>query len=636
MRPLPDRTCRPLADLLRPLAAAALALLLGGAGAASLEGVLSPGELIQGHVKAEADCENCHLPFKKTGQDELCEKCHKEVGKDVAARLGFHGHIKDRGLCRSCHTDHKGRGAKVVVFDEKKFNHDESGYPLKDSHGKVECKKCHLPKKKWREAPSNCYACHKKDDDKDGHKGTLGEKCEDCHTIKKWKDTFFDHDKTKFPLRDTHADPKVKCADCHPNNKFKHTPLACNECHKKDDDRKGHKGAFGLKCETCHTAKDWKTVKFEHDRDTKYPLKGGHRSTKCVDCHPKRLYEDHAPKACVGCHKKDDKHKGTLGDKCQDCHIEKNWKESPNFDHDKTKFPLKGKHADPKVLCKDCHESPVFKDAPLDCWSCHKKDDDRNGHKGSFGKKCETCHAEKEWKTVKFDHDRDTKYALRGRHRTAKCVDCHQKRLYEDKTPGDCYSCHQKDDDRIGHKGKEGKRCEDCHFESDWKTTRNKFDHDLTAFPLLGKHVKVACEKCHETHEFRDAKVACDACHEKDDKHKRRLGQLCEDCHNAVDWKRWSFDHDTRTRFKLDGAHAKVGCYACHKDPVKGRALLPMNCVACHDADDAHAGSFGKQCERCHVTRSWKDIRNNRLGAVAPPPARLARLPAAPTPLVSG
>ena len=71
----------------------------------------------------------------------------------------------------------------------------------------------------------------------------------------------------------------------------------------------------------------------------------------------------------------------------------------------------------------------------------------------------------------------------------------------------------------------------------------------------------------------------------------RFLGKLCEPCHNAVDWKRWSFDHDTRTRFKLDGAHKKLTCYDCHSKPVDD-AKLPMACVACHNADDVHGGAI--------------------------------------------
>lgn len=616
----------PLRFPVRLLAAALLALGVPTAHAANLEGVLSPGDLVQGHVKAEGDCENCHLPFKKTGQDELCGRCHKDVARDVQQRTGYHGRIRDRGLCRSCHTDHKGRAAKIVLFDERRFDHDATNYPLKDAHLPVACARCHVAGIKYRDAAKTCYGCHKKDDDDPagrGHKGSLGALCEDCHTVKRWKDTFFDHDKTRFPLRNAHADAKVACRDCHANNHYKNTPVACYACHRKDDDdpaKKGHKGKFGQRCETCHADKDWRTIKFDHDRDTKYPLRFKHNDpkVKCTDCHTGDLYKDKLRTECISCHRKDDKHKGSEGDRCEKCHSERGWKETHDFDHDRTHFPLRGMHADARVRCEDCHKSKVYTDVPKTCYGCHRKDDEdprKNGHHGRYGERCETCHTDKDWKTLTFDHDRDTQYPLLGKHRATRCDDCHTGDLYKDKLRSACIACHRKDDK---HRGKEGDRCEDCHVEQDWKTTKSKFDHGLTAFPLLGKHAKVDCAKCHVTLAFKDARSECIACHEKEDQHRKRLGSLCEDCHNAVSWKRWDFNHDARTRFRLDGAHAKVDCYACHKAPVTGRALLPMDCVSCHAGDDAHAGKLGRQCERCHVTGDWNTIRS-RVSAWHPP-----------------
>jgi Zn finger protein HypA/HybF involved in hydrogenase expression len=596
------------------LVAAALALSVtlaaGSARAALLEGVLEPGDLIKAHSQAESNCENCHSHFDKKQQDDLCVKCHshEDIGRDLAEKKGYHGKMK-RQPCKECHADHKGRNANIVPLDEKNFDHDLTNFALKDKHKDVKCDKCHLPKfKKHRDAPDDCYSCHKKDDK---HKGAVGEKCGDCHSIKSWKeqDIAYDHDQTKFKLRGAHADPKVKCEDCHPKDHYKKTPLACNSCHKEDDDKKGHRGRFGPKCENCHTDKDWKTLKFDHDKDTKYLLKGKHKTTKCQDCHTGNdVYHDKVKTTCIGCHQKDDKHKGVEGDKCEKCHSERDWKETPEFDHSKTRFPLKGKHGDPKVKCEDCHKTKIYTDTPMDCWSCHKKDDEEKGHRGRFGPKCENCHGEKDWKTLKFDHDRDTKYPLRGKHKDTKCHDCHTGLdVYKDKVSQACIACHQKDDK---HRGVEGNRCEDCHLESDWKTTKDKFDHGLTRFPLLGKHgdKKVKCEDCHRSQAYAAAPVDCWSCHQIDDVHKRRLGKLCEPCHNPVDWKRWDWNHDKRTRFKLDGAHQKLSCYDCHSKPVDD-AKLPMGCVPCHEKDDVHAGSFSKQCDRCHVTKNWKTIK---------------------------
>ncbi len=566
-------------SVLRVLLLGAALFLTGGAGAAVLEGVLEPGDLIKGHAEAEANCENCHSHFSKKQQDELCVKCHthEDIGRDLAQKKGYHGKMKHQA-CAVCHADHKGRKANIIPLDEKKFDHDVTNFKLEDKHKDVKCEKCHLPKFKWhREAPADCYGCHKKDDK---HKGAVGEKCEQCHNAKSWKekDVFFDHDKTKFPLKNAHADPKVLCEDCHPKDHYKNTPIACTACHKQDDEKKGHRGRFGQKCEPCHTDKDWKTLKFDHDRDTKYPLRGKHADAKkvrCEDCHTGiDLYQDKTKTTCIGCHQKDDKHRGVEGDKCENCHTEKDWKDTPQFDHNKTKFPLKGGHADPKVKCDDCHKTKIYTDTPLDCWSCHKKDDDDKGHRGRFGKKCEDCHSDKDWKTIKFDHDRDTKYPLRGKHKDTKCEDCHTGvDLYKDKTKTTCIGCHQKDDK---HRGVEGNLCEQCHLETDWKTTKDRFDHGLTRFPLLGKHAdakKIKCEDCHKSQAYASAPRDCWSCHEKDDKksHKRRLGKLCEPCHNAVDWKRWDFDHDTKTRFKLQAGRRCEAADGLRGLPQRGR-----------------------------------------------------------------
>jgi len=595
----PFALCRRLLPLLCWLGLCAAPAL-----AQTVESVLRPGDLIQNHAKWEDDCSKCHVRFEREAQDRLCVDCHKEVGRDMRERTGYHGRQKAQQACRSCHTDHKGRAARIVVLDKKAFDHDETDFSLHGKHQKTTCEKCHEPKKKYWEAPSDCNACHKKDD---VHKGALGPKCADCHTENDWKEKAkFDHDKTRFPLKGKHVD--TKCVDCHKKGAdYKEAPRTCIGCHKKDDDSaKGHKGRYGEKCETCHIEKAWKPSIFKHDTDTKYPLRGKHRTTKCNDCHTGNLYKDKVGTECVDCHKKDDDgpkgHRGSLGRDCAACHVETGWKEKGKFDHDKTNFPLLGKHVDTK--CGDCHKSTNYKEAPKDCFSCHKKDDK---HEGTLGKECKDCHNERDWKDVKrFDHDK-TKFKLRNAHAAKKvqCKDCHIDLKHYRDTPMDCYSCHKKDDK---HEGQEGKKCETCHNDRDWKTTR--FDHGLTRFPLLGKHDKVECKKCHESARFKDAKIACVACHLKDDKHKKTLGSLCESCHNARDWKAWDFDHDKRTKYPLDGKHKGVACSACHTQPMEAKVITSTRCYSCHAKNDVHDGTYGRQCEQCHVTSSFRTIRS--------------------------
>jgi hypothetical protein len=502
-----------------------LAVLINpGSNAATLERIIMPGDVIEGHAKYEDECSRCHRPFSKAAQNSLCLDCHEKVEGDLKAKRGYHGLDKEikETKCSHCHTDHKGRGADVVGLNRELFDHIETDFPLKGGHAKVSCAKCHKPEEKWREAPLRCIKCHKK---KDVHKERLGEKCEDCHKESSWKKARFDHSKTKFKLKGKHKE--ATCAACHPNQKFKKTPKECLSCHRLDD---VHRGSYGKKCGDCHTPRDWKKTRFDHSK-TDFPLKGRHDSTPCGKCHKEQYYDEKISKTCHGCHRNDDEHKGRYGKKCADCHNEKGWKKA-RFDHSKTDFPLKGKHD--KVVCEKCHPGPIDK------------------------KKAERI-----------------------------CNDCH--------APGD------------PHRGQQGKKCERCHNEKGWRG-KVFFDHDITRFPLIGLHAAAPCEACHLSAAYKDTKPDCESCHKADDKHKRKLGPECGDCHNPNGWRLWRFEHDTRTDFKLDGAHEGLTCVTCHTKPSRKKPGLAKNCAGCHYEDDLHQGRFGLNCKRCHTTKSFDEL----------------------------
>jgi len=558
-----------------------------------------PGQVVKDHAKWEEKCDVCHKLFDKSAQDGLCQRCHKDVASDVAQKKGFHGKRKGQEECHICHTEHKGRQANIAPFNMKTFDHTKTDFLLLGGHTgkKVQCRSCHKPEKKYRKAPSQCYACHRKDD---VHKGKLGTGCANCHTEKHWKDLKFDHRKTRFPLRGKHQ--KVKCEDCHQKQRFKNTPRTCYACHKKDD---YHRGVLGKKCLECHAEQNWKVSTFDHARDTKFVLKGKHRTAKCEGCHKVPVAKVKTKSTCFACHRKADTHKGRFGKKCATCHNEKSWTVNL-FDHTRdTKYPLRWKHR--KVKCVSCHKGNLYKDKiSTKCLACHRKDDT---HRGRFGPKCATCHTEKTWKVSTFDHNRDTKFELKGKHvkgkdGQVKCESCHKESLYDTKLATNCYACHKKDDK---HRGQEGTKCEECHNEQKWKDVR--VDHSLTRFPLLGNHQLVPCKDCHSTTAFKDAPMACVKCHIKDDVHKRRLGPQCDSCHNSRDWKLWDFDHNRRTKFILDGGHDGLDCLACHTEPSKTKLETPNTCNGCHRADDIHEGDFGPQCERCHFTSNWEELK---------------------------
>lgn len=567
-----------------------------------IERLVMPGELLQGHAKFENECEKCHELFSKKTQSSLCLDCHKKIAADIRGQTGFHGKQRAirEGECRRCHTDHKGRKADIVQFDTTTFDHAMTDYSLNGAHREVKCEGCHVAGKKYREAPSQCFDCHGK---KDPHQGRLGRKCQDCHSVQGWSKTRFDHDKTHFPLTDKHKD--VACASCHPGTRFKDTPLNCHDCHQLND---VHGGRYGSKCQTCHSARGWDKLKFDHDRDTHYRLAGRHRQVGCDSCHKGRLYEDKLKTDCYSCHRQDDDHHGVNGQKCESCHNVGGWSKI-KFDHDKdTKYPLRGKHR--TVACESCHKEPAAGDRTAkpaklatDCYSCHKNNDQ---HRGRFGVKCDSCHTVDGWQAslLKFDHDRDTRFVLKGSHAKVACESCHKGKLKEEKLGKTCVDCHRADD---VHKGQEGERCERCHNETKW-SQKIRFDHDLVGFPLIGMHAATACEQCHLDKTYKDTKTECVACHRQDDVHKARLGTDCAQCHNPNSWRLWQFDHNTRTKYVLDGKHVGLKCEACHTEPLSAKVKLPTDCAGCHRDDDVHQGNFGRNCERCHVTRSFNDV----------------------------
>jgi hypothetical protein len=658
------------------------AALTGAAHAQNIESLLRPGDVIRDHAKWEDNCASCHVRFDRAAQDRLCADCHKDIGNDLRTRRGFHGKPAPQP-CRTCHTEHKGRDARIAQFDKRRFDHNQTNYALRGRHQSTECEKCHVPPRKYREAPSTCIGCHRNDDT---HKGSLGTACADCHGETSWKEARFDHDKTNFTLTGKHRD--TPCADCHRNARsgdFKGAAKTCIGCHKKDDEGpRGHKSHFGERCDSCHGTRAFKPATFNHDTATKFALRFKHRTARCTDCHAAAPARERGKTACADCHGKDDKHKGALGNDCAGCHSERDWAERGKFDHSRTRFALHGKHLD--TPCNDCHKSADRKNVPSDCLSCHKKDDK---HAGTLGTACADCHNEAGWKPApKFDHQR-TRFQLRNGHAKplVKCNACHVDAQHLRGAPMDCFSCHKKDDKHAGtlgtacadchrdtiwtsapgfnhertrfplrgahglpsvkcaachadarryrgtamtcigchkkddkHAGTLGEGCDSCHNEREWKTTR--FDHRQARFVLVGRHQLVRCESCHKTQRYREAPRDCNGCHAKDDKHKLKYGTGCDNCHNARAWALWEFDH-AKTRFALDGAHQALACESCHTQPApSGRKAAPLEggCYGCHKRDDAHDGSYGKACERCHVTDNWKRVRRG-VSAAPPGPA---------------
>jgi hypothetical protein len=487
-----------------------------------LESVVMPGPAIEGHAKLEGDCDKCHVRFDKAAQTQRCVDCHKPVAADLRDRHGYHGRAPEAAgkECRACHTEHKGRAARIVVFDARRFDHLITGFELRGAHARapVDCASCHVAGHKYREARPECNACHAKDD---RHKGKLGPACADCHGERDWKEARFDHSKTRFPLEARHA--PLKCESCHRVADYKAAPRDCQGCHQKND---VHKGRYGTKCETCHDATGWKS-RFRHDTQTRFALEGAHAPLKCTSCHKGELYRDRTPTACVGCHRADDIHRGALGEECTQCHNERGWK-ATRFNHDATRFPLRERHR--AVKCAACHVPGADRRIGRECMSCHRKDD---VHQGQEGEACARCHGEASWKVARYDHSH-SRFPLTGAHFRVECRSCHASLRFREALR-ECRACHLKDD---RHRGTLGRQCEDCHGTRTWASS--DFDHDRrTRYPLEGRHRAARCADCHVRAVDGKAVAAreCAACHAREDTHAGAFGPRCERCHTAVSWK---------------------------------------------------------------------------------------------------
>lgn len=523
---------RPALRVASPVLVCLLCLLWPAVDAAAVDlGMLvMPGEVIVGHADVEKDCGRCHRAFDAAAQEELCLECHPDVKRDRALGMGLHG-LANGGAessCRDCHTDHLGRDADIVGLDPDTFDHGRSDMALEGAHRRVRCSDCHLDGHRYRETPHDCLSCHRRDD---RHRGRMGEQCEKCHTTTQWSEIRFDHSRSKFPLEGAHV--SVDCGLCHPEERYTDTPASCNACHRLND---VHRGRFGGSCEQCHSVQTWRKAGFDHDRETRFPLRGGHRSLSCRQCHTGDQSSERIDSSCVACHRADD-------------------------DHD-----------------------------------------------GGFGPRCARCHSPQGWKKTKFDHRRDAKLELEGRHRKLPCTACHRGTLQSEKLERRCTTCHAEDD---VHRGQEGERCDDCHRQRSWLDDI-VFDHDVSRFPLLGLHALAGCEDCHARMTFRDESGRCVDCHRERDVHESRLGPDCSRCHNPNDWLVWRFDHRRQSRFPLRGAHRNLNCLDCHDTPVRARISLSKRCESCHALDDPHRGSFGLGCGNCHGESRWQEARVGR------------------------
>lgn len=525
---------------------------------------LSPGDLSNSHKNLEglSNCTKCHEIGEKISANN-CLSCHIILKERKDAGKGLHANTNHL-VCESCHSEHHGREFKLIYWPEgqNNFKHQLAGYKLEGKHSQIDCHKCHNaenikniqrfisqkkdPNKTFLGLSQECLSCHY-----DEHRGQMSDGCKNCHIMQAWKPApKFNHDKTRFKLTGLHA------------------TVTCDKCHQSITDNK-------------------------YKNDNSFLKFAGLPFNLCTDCHR-------------------DPHQNRFGTNCQNCHNTSGWKNyvHSNFNHDLTRYPLKGKHKN--VSCEECHNAGKSKKIIHfnECRNCHN-----DYHLGQFVHRkqkgaCEECHTVQGFTPANFtitEHN-DTKFALKGAHLAIPCIACHPVKLinnektyqfkFESTT---CISCHN--DPHDGQVSQylnnvssviQKSGCEYCHRSDSWQ--RVLFDHSQTNFLLEGKHKDINCSGCHRIKnstyiKFKLFSKECSSCHL--DIHRGQFANPdqftnCAKCHIPHDWYAEKFNHNVHSDFKLEGAHVKVSCQKCHKiENIGGEQTVrykPINseCAFCH------------------------------------------------------
>ncbi len=600
--------------------AAWLATLALGVGAAPLAAQISPGPLARPHHELEGprQCTRCHGGGRESLSSQ-CTSCHQDIAWLRERKRGYHAR-DGRGECASCHPDHAGPDFALVQWPDQtpeRFAHARAGWELAGSHRDLACDQCHTAR--LRTGPAARLSARKSPG------GWVG------------------------------LDPE------------------CSSCHEDV-----HRGALDRDCATCHDAGKWTvTPGFDHDR-THYPLTGEHSTVGCDKCHlaprlaPRRdpaghlipIYTPVPHAQCSSCH--EDPHAGRLGPACDRCHTTRGFRtiDRNRFDHDRTRYPLRGRHA--AVACAGCHDfrKPDGKRPPFaTCRSCHS--DPHGGTATLAGQEvdCEACHTVAGFLPSSFSLSRHqaTRYPLEGKHRRVRCAACHARepgsapsrwgsaRVVLRPAFAACRDCHADDHGTQLAARPDRGECAVCHSVQGCVPSRfDRSAHARLKLPLEGRHAAIPCSACHGARRpglppitlaaaalgragvaLRLAQTDCADCHA--DPHRGRFApggpraqaQGCLACHTAERFRPSTVDQAAHQRYALplEGAHRAVPCFGCHREITPGAAaprptlvaaaapfpLLtfarPSGCADCHA--DPHGGQFaarrdGGQCDGCH------------------------------------
>src|SRR6267378_308216 len=329
---------------------------------------------------------------------------------------------------------------------------------------------------------------------------------------------------------------------------------------------------------------------------------------------------------------------GALAIPCENCHTATGWRPIravPEFDHNKTSYPLRGMHE--KVQCTQCHVKPVFTDVGKNCQDCHA-----DIHQRKMGTDCARCHSVLGWNNaVQQVKDHQNRFPLLGAHAAVQCEECHKGAAvgqFQGLSTA-CASCHLKDYQKTTNpnhaSAKFATTCESCHSFDSWlggTFNGTSFNHSAPpiSFPLTNGHANVPCASCHIGGNYNLQIVETDCgnsgCHlttwqkTNNPVHSSAGAAFgvanCAGCHNTISWTTAIFDH-TPTGFLLTNGHANVPCASCHVNNNYTVTIAPTECgnSGCHltrwqqTTTPVHSTSgpafAATNCATCHTTKGW-------------------------------
>lgn len=549
-----------------------------------------PASLAAPHsrIPALSKLENCQTCHTEQGLTAGCLGCHDEIKSQLDSDSGYHAFLGKNSVgengqveCAKCHSEHFGKEFQLVnqkswgAQTSTAFKHPHVDFELTGEHDLLACATCHeserVPRISLKKFPEfsrahtflgvdqKCETCHE-----DIHAGGLTGSCAACHGQITFRPTeSFDHSEY-FPLDGGHD--RLDCDGCHrippPEASQRELPFpfeqvqgtACEECHETP-----HYSLQMSECTTCHTGSSaqWDSaltaVTPETHDLTGFHLSGPHSRVSCEKCHasdlvfdekyPNQTQSDYlrGQETCQGCH--EDVHQGQFAGRfegCLDCHQKQSFHPT-TFTHEAhtAAYPLNGAHA--AVACIGCHKNDptaqvrTFRGTTQECKVCHADPHGGQFHQELASGDCVSCHNDTTdtFSLRPFDHEARTGYALDGAHELASCNDCHME------------------------------------------------------LPMRSGSTNAMIRH------YRGVSQECSTCHKDVHRGQFREGghTNCGGCH--VSFSRWTdleFDHNTRARFPLQGAHAKLSCSGCHRqvpleDGTRVVQYKPLGreCRDCHD-----------------------------------------------------